>query len=81
MLNVLYSLIQKSRINEHIIATKQGKSEEEIAYVFSLSVVAAHIYSHDIHYPVKLSVNTAHAHSIACWATSASFACCAYMYY
>ncbi|TDL20576.1 hypothetical protein BD410DRAFT_750769 [Rickenella mellea] len=30
VLNVLYSLIQKSKINEHIIAAKEGKSEEEI---------------------------------------------------
>jgi translation initiation factor 3 subunit L len=33
VLNVLYSLIQKSRINEYIVATQQGKSAEEIAYV------------------------------------------------
>lgn len=32
VLNVLYSLIQKSRINEYIIAQQQGKSPEEIAY-------------------------------------------------
>lgn len=31
VLNVLYSLIQKSKINEYIIATKEGKSEEDIA--------------------------------------------------
>lgn len=30
VLNVLYSLIQKSKINEYIVATKEGKSEEEI---------------------------------------------------
>ena len=33
VLNVLYSLIQKSKINEHIIALQEGKSAEEIAYV------------------------------------------------
>ena len=31
MLNVLYSLVQKSRINEYLVAVKEGKSEEEIA--------------------------------------------------
>ncbi|KAI0761861.1 eukaryotic translation initiation factor 3 subunit 6 [Irpex lacteus] len=30
VLNVLYSLIQKSRINEHIAALQQGKSKDEI---------------------------------------------------
>ncbi|KAI0087211.1 eukaryotic translation initiation factor 3 subunit 6 [Irpex rosettiformis] len=30
VLNVLYSLIQKSKINEHILALQQGKSKEEI---------------------------------------------------
>lgn len=30
VLNVLYSLIQKSKINEYIIATREGKTEEEI---------------------------------------------------
>ncbi|KAI5117616.1 hypothetical protein M0805_001216 [Coniferiporia weirii] len=30
VLNVLYSLIQKSKINEYIAATREGKSEEEI---------------------------------------------------
>ena len=33
VLNVLYSLIQKSKINEHIIALQEGKSADEIAYV------------------------------------------------
>ena len=33
MLNVLYSLIQKSRINDYIIAQQEGKSPEEIAWV------------------------------------------------
>src|SRR5712671_1162195 len=33
VLNVLYSLIQKSKINEFIIAKQQGKSDAEIAYV------------------------------------------------
>ena len=33
VLNVLYSLIQKSKINEHIVALQEGKSAEEIAYV------------------------------------------------
>jgi translation initiation factor 3 subunit L len=31
VLNVLYSLIQKSKINEFILAKQQGKSEAEIA--------------------------------------------------
>jgi translation initiation factor 3 subunit L len=31
VLNVLYSLIQKSKINEFIIAKQQGKSEAELA--------------------------------------------------
>lgn len=31
VLNVLYSLIQKSKINENIIALQEGKSVEEIA--------------------------------------------------
>ena len=30
VLNVLYSLIQKSKINEYIVATREGKSTEEI---------------------------------------------------
>ena len=30
VLNVLYSLIQKSKINEYILALKEGKSEDEI---------------------------------------------------
>lgn len=34
VLNVLYSLIQKSRINEQLEAEKAGKSAEEIACVF-----------------------------------------------
>jgi hypothetical protein len=33
VLNVLYSLMQKSRINEYIIAQREGKSPEEIAFV------------------------------------------------
>ncbi|KAH9975276.1 eukaryotic translation initiation factor 3 subunit 6 [Lactifluus volemus] len=33
VLNVLYSLIQKSKINEFIIAQQQGKSEAEIAEI------------------------------------------------
>ncbi|KAH8827570.1 eukaryotic translation initiation factor 3 subunit 6 [Flagelloscypha sp. PMI_526] len=33
VLNVLYSLIQKSRINEYIVAHQSGKSEEEIAEI------------------------------------------------
>ncbi|EMD36536.1 hypothetical protein CERSUDRAFT_106375 [Gelatoporia subvermispora B] len=33
VLNVLYSLIQKSHINEHIVATQQGKSAEQIAEI------------------------------------------------
>jgi translation initiation factor 3 subunit L len=31
VLNVLYSLVQKSRINDYLVAVKEGKSEEEIA--------------------------------------------------
>ena len=31
VLNVLYSLVQKSRIIEYLVAVKEGKSEEEIA--------------------------------------------------
>ena len=31
VLNVLYSLIQKSKINENLIATRDGASPEEIA--------------------------------------------------
>lgn len=31
VLNVLYSLVQKSRINEYLVAVKEGKSEEELA--------------------------------------------------
>lgn len=31
VLNVLYSLIQKSKINEFILAKQEGKSEAEIA--------------------------------------------------
>ena len=31
VLNVLYSLIQKSRVNEYVVAQQQGKSAEEIA--------------------------------------------------
>ncbi|KAL0958932.1 hypothetical protein HGRIS_014248 [Hohenbuehelia grisea] len=33
VLNVLYSLIQKSKINEYIVAQQQGKSAEEIAEI------------------------------------------------
>ncbi|GBE84293.1 eukaryotic translation initiation factor 3 subunit 6 [Sparassis latifolia] len=33
VLNVLYSLIQKSKINEHIVALQEGKSTEEIAEI------------------------------------------------
>ncbi|KAL1662090.1 RNA polymerase I-associated factor PAF67-domain-containing protein [Schizophyllum commune] len=33
VLNVLYSLIQKSKINEYIVATREGKSPEEIAEI------------------------------------------------
>ncbi|GLB41069.1 putative component of the eukaryotic translation initiation factor 3 (eIF-3) complex, which is involved in protein synthesis of a specialized repertoire of mRNAs and, together with other initiation factors, stimulates binding of mRNA and methionyl-tRNAi to the 40S ribosome [Lyophyllum shimeji] len=33
VLNVLYSLIQKSRINEYIVAQQEGKSPEEIAEI------------------------------------------------
>ncbi|PPQ75053.1 hypothetical protein CVT26_012055 [Gymnopilus dilepis] len=33
VLNVLYSLMQKSKINEYIIATREGKSPEEIAEI------------------------------------------------
>lgn len=31
VLNVLYSLIQKSKINEQIIALQEGKTADEIA--------------------------------------------------
>ena len=31
VLNVLYSLIQKSKINENLVATRDGASPEEIA--------------------------------------------------
>lgn len=31
VLNVLYSLIQKSKINENIVALQDGKTPEEIA--------------------------------------------------
>lgn len=31
VLNVLYSLVQKSRVNEYLVAIKEGKTEEEIA--------------------------------------------------
>ena len=31
VLNVLYSLIQKSKINEYIVAQQEGKTAEEIA--------------------------------------------------
>ncbi|KAI0777653.1 eukaryotic translation initiation factor 3 subunit 6 [Trametes elegans] len=33
VLNVLYSLIQKSKINEHLVALQEGKSSEEIAEI------------------------------------------------
>ncbi|KAI0075616.1 eukaryotic translation initiation factor 3 subunit 6 [Panus rudis PR-1116 ss-1] len=33
VLNVLYSLIQKSKINEYIVATQEGKSADEIAEI------------------------------------------------
>jgi translation initiation factor 3 subunit L len=33
VLNVLYSLIQKSKINEHLAAIQEGRSAEEIASV------------------------------------------------
>ncbi|PCH38957.1 hypothetical protein WOLCODRAFT_110356 [Wolfiporia cocos MD-104 SS10] len=33
VLNVLYSLIQKSKINEHLVALQEGKSAEEIAEI------------------------------------------------
>jgi len=33
VLNVLYSLIQKSQINEYLAATKEGRSEEEITEI------------------------------------------------
>ncbi|THH16303.1 hypothetical protein EW146_g4306 [Bondarzewia mesenterica] len=33
VLNVLYSLIQKSKINEYIVAQQRGKSEDEIAEI------------------------------------------------
>jgi translation initiation factor 3 subunit L len=38
VLNVLYSLIQKSRINEHLVALQEGKSADEIACVRLLGV-------------------------------------------
>jgi translation initiation factor 3 subunit L len=40
VLNVLYSLIQKSKINENIVAMQEGKSSEEIScgsHISSLS--------------------------------------------
>ena len=39
VLNVLYSLMQKSKVNEYIIAQREGKSPEEIAYVVGLVVI------------------------------------------
>ncbi|THH07000.1 hypothetical protein EW145_g3687 [Phellinidium pouzarii] len=33
VLNVLYSLIQKSKINEYIVATREGRNEKEIAEI------------------------------------------------
>lgn len=41
VLNVLYSLIQKSKINEHIVAVREGKSEEEVKCVGYLHI---HVY-------------------------------------
>lgn len=35
VLNVLYSLIQKSRVNEWLKARAEGESDEEIEYVYS----------------------------------------------
>jgi translation initiation factor 3 subunit L len=35
VLNVLYSLVQKSEINAQMKAEKEGKSAEEVAWVFS----------------------------------------------
>jgi translation initiation factor 3 subunit L len=42
VLNVLYSLIQKSKINDYITATQAGKSGEEIAYVDMFSSSLSH---------------------------------------
>ena len=39
VLNVLYSLMQKSKVNEYIIAQREGKSPEEIAYVADLVII------------------------------------------
>jgi hypothetical protein len=39
VLNVLYSLIQKSKIDEYITAQQEGKSQDEIKCVVSRSSV------------------------------------------
>lgn len=41
VLNVLYSLVQKSRVNEYLVAVKGGKNEEEIAQVFLFGNIIA----------------------------------------
>jgi len=33
VLNVLYSLVQKSRVNEYLVGVKEGKTEAELLWV------------------------------------------------
>ena len=40
MLNVLYSLMQKSKVNEYIAAQRAGKSPEKISSVLSSSILS-----------------------------------------
>lgn len=49
VLNVLYSLVQKSRINEYLSGVREGMSEAELAWVISSprSLIIDHVFQRD----------------------------------
>jgi translation initiation factor 3 subunit L len=71
VLNVLYSLMQKSKINEYIVAQRAGKSPEEIAFVLSFAKNPCPP-SDPLSVVVRSSANTANVLYTECLAISAS---------
>ena len=76
VLNVLYSLMQKSKVNEYITAQRAGKSPEEISSVF-FSLLLSRV---DLVSVVRSSANSASVLSIACLVISVSLDYFAFTY-
>ena len=75
MLNVLYSLMQKSKVNEYIAAQRAGKSQEEISSVLSSLILLPTDPG-----LVRSSASSASVLCIACLVISVSLDCFASTY-